>query len=112
MDVEKLSDEDDMDEVMAYANYLMARGDMSILDIQQTLEDKGLSGQGASYVVSNLENGASSAKKTEAQKDMIFGALWCIGGTVATIMDIGYIFWGAIVFGGFQFFRGLMNANG
>jgi len=36
---------------------------------------------------------------------MIFGALWCIGGTVATITDIGYIFWGAILFGAIQFFE-------
>jgi hypothetical protein len=38
---------------------------------------------------------------------MIFGALWCIGGTVLTISNTGYIFWGAIVFGGIQFFKGL-----
>jgi hypothetical protein len=46
---------------------------------------------------------------------MFFGALWAIGGTIATV--IGYssaggggkyiVFWGAIVFGAVDFFVGL-----
>jgi hypothetical protein len=40
---------------------------------------------------------------------MLFGALWCIGGIIATVSDLGYIFWGAIVFGAIQFFRGLTS---
>ena len=48
---------------------------------------------------------------------MLFGALWCVGGLVVTIG--GYvlaakngggsymIFWGAVIFGAIQFFRGL-----
>jgi hypothetical protein len=50
-------------------------------------------------------------KKEKAKNDMIYGAIWCIGGTVLTLADIGYIFWGAILFGGIQFFRGLVNSN-
>lgn len=41
---------------------------------------------------------------------MLFGALWCIGGIVATATDIGLIFWGAIVFGAIQFIKGLINS--
>ncbi|MES2288077.1 MAG: hypothetical protein V4547_20490 [Bacteroidota bacterium] len=47
--------------------------------------------------------------KEKAKRDMLFGALWCIGGIIATSAHIGFIFWGAIVFGGIQFFRGLIN---
>lgn len=47
--------------------------------------------------------------KEKAKRDMLFGALWCVGGIIATLADIGFIFWGAIVFGGIQFFRGLIN---
>ncbi|GAB3936659.1 hypothetical protein [Mucilaginibacter myungsuensis] len=50
-----------------------------------------------------------AAFREQAQKDMIYGALWCVGGTVLTIADVGFIFWGAIVFGGIQFFKGLSN---
>ncbi|MES2141232.1 MAG: hypothetical protein V4511_16105 [Bacteroidota bacterium] len=47
--------------------------------------------------------------KEKAKRDMLFGALWCIGGIIATAAHIGFIFWGAIIFGGIQFFRGLIN---
>ncbi len=46
------------------------------------------------------------------QKDMLFGALWCIGGLAATMADIGYIFWGAIIFGAGQFIKGMSNYSG
>ena len=55
---------------------------------------------------------ASQADRDKSRNDMIFGALWCVGGTIATAMDIGYIFWGAIVFGGIQFIRGAMAHSG
>jgi len=49
-------------------------------------------------------------KREKAKNDMIYGAIWCIGGTLLTLAHIGYIFWGAILFGGIQFFRGLVNS--
>lgn len=62
----------------------------------------------------------SQAGSGRASKDILHGALWCVGGTIATV--IGYlhasdgggggryfIFWGAIVFGGFQLLRGLFS---
>jgi len=39
----------------------------------------------------------------------MYGALWCVGGIIATMSDIGAIFWGAIIFGAIQFFKGLSN---
>ncbi len=42
---------------------------------------------------------------------MAYGALWCIGGTIHTIVDVGYIFWGVIAFGTFQFIKGAVNSN-
>jgi hypothetical protein len=52
-----------------------------------------------------------SAKKKQAENDMLYGALWCIGGIIATAAHIGFIFWGAILFGGIQFCRGLFNSK-
>ncbi|KAB1157952.1 hypothetical protein [Flavobacterium luteum] len=52
-----------------------------------------------------------SAQKKQAENDMLYGALWCIGGIIATAAHIGFIFWGAILFGGIQFFRGLINSK-
>ena len=48
-------------------------------------------------------------EKEGAKRDMVYGALWCVGGVIATIADFGYIFIGAIVFGGIQFLKGLYN---
>ena len=58
---------------------------------------------------------ASSADASAALRKMFFGALWAIGGTIATV--IGYssaggggkyiVFWGAILFGAVDFFIGL-----
>lgn len=44
-----------------------------------------------------------------AVKNMIFGALWCVGGIVGTVANVGYVFWGAIIFGGFQFIKGAIE---
>ncbi len=60
---------------------------------------------------SNIEKHSKEEGIESAQKDMLYGALWCIGGIVATVADFGYIFWGAIVFGGIQFFKGLFSSN-
>lgn len=46
-------------------------------------------------------------RNDKAEKDMLYGGLWFVGGLLGTTADIGFIFWGAILFGGFQFVRGL-----
>jgi hypothetical protein len=53
--------------------------------------------------------------KETAKKNMLVGALWCVGGTIATIVGASMasgggtylVFWGAIIFGAIQFFTGL-----
>jgi len=40
---------------------------------------------------------------------MVIGGIFCIGGIIATVADIGYIFYGAIIFGGIQFIKGLIK---
>jgi hypothetical protein len=57
-----------------------------------------------------------------AEKQMLSGAVWCIGGLLVTgitwlVAASGsgggtyVVAWGAILFGGIQFFRGLGNRN-
>ncbi|MDR3094395.1 MAG: hypothetical protein LBU62_07140 [Bacteroidales bacterium] len=58
-----------------------------------------------------------SAKKKKANKDMIAGALWCIGGTIVTVMTYSaassggryMVAWGAIIFGAIQFIKGAVS---
>lgn len=79
-------------------------------ETKNILISQGVDEHSASTIVANLEQEIDAAKKTGAQKDMLYGALWCIGGIIATVADFGYIFWGAILFGAIQFFRGAANS--
>lgn len=55
--------------------------------------------------------------KEQANHDMVVGALWCIGGGLVTALTYSVaqgggtylVCWGAIIFGGIQFLKGLFN---
>lgn len=55
--------------------------------------------------------------KAAAKKDMLVGGLWLFGGLAVTFISYSaasgggrYVMaWGAVIFGGFQFIRGLIN---
>ena len=82
--------------------------DVEVID---DLVRQGVDHDTAAAMVANLQNQIYHAKKERARKDMLYGALWCIGGIIATAANIGFIFWGAILFGGIQFFKGVANAG-
>jgi hypothetical protein len=95
--------------VYQYAANLLANGNKSGADVERLLLLKGLDADSASSVVRELEGPIRDAKKAQAKKDILHGGLWCIGGIALTLADIGFIFWGAILFGGVQFIKGLTN---
>ena len=84
---------------------------------QKLVDEFGMKPLAASRIVEEVHtaedphNGAS---------DMFAGALWCIGGIVVTVAtyeaagpgDTFIIAWGAILFGAFQFFKGLLSVSG
>jgi len=45
------------------------------------------------------------------KKDMLYGGLICLGGIIATLIDLGFIFYGAIIAGTLQFLKGAMLYN-
>jgi hypothetical protein len=101
-----------INEIYDFAAYLMIdQGYSSSATKQALIEEKGLDDESATLVVENLGNQIKNVKKEGANKDMLYGALWCVGGIIATIADFGYIFWGAIIFGAFQFIKGAANSN-
>ncbi|WP_428740450.1 hypothetical protein [Tenacibaculum sp.] len=100
-----------VNQIYEYAASLMVNEKKNAFETKKTLIEQGLDEESASTVVNNLEQQIKDAKKEGANKDMLYGALWCIGGIVATAADIGFIFWGAIVFGGIQFFKGVANSS-
>ncbi len=98
-----------VDHVYEYAANQLVHGKKSAFEVEQLLIGKGLDAESAGVVVSNLETHLKDARRKQAKKDMLYGALWCVGGLALTLADIGFIFWGAIIFGGIQFFKGVSN---
>jgi hypothetical protein len=90
--------------------------------IEKNLTEKGLDGETAATVVSNLKQARAKALKNAGRKNMLYGALWCIGGVVVTALSYQasanggggkyFLAWGAILFGGIQFFRGMIQSSG
>jgi hypothetical protein len=88
--------------------------------IQQGLTERGLDAGEASVVVHHLERAHVEARKAAGRKNMIFGALWCFGGIALTALTYraaanagggkSIVAWGAILFGGIQFVRGLIQS--
>ena len=62
----------------------------------------------ANEMYNNIETQFDDAKRSAAKKDIIWGAIWAVGGLVVTVSGVGLVAWGAILFGGFQFFKGLI----
>lgn len=98
------------DKIYGYAADLLVNQKRTGDQTRDALIEQGIDEESAATIVSNLEDEIRKAKKDRANKDMLYGALWAIGGTIATLAEVGYIFWGAIVFGAIQFFKGLANS--
>ena len=99
-------------EIYNYAANLIVNEKKTSTDVRSALAEKGLSEDAAYTIVRNVEDEIKKAKREAGSKDMIYGALWCVGGTIATFANIGFIFWGAILFGGIQFIKGAVNFFG
>jgi hypothetical protein len=93
-----------------YAANLLIHEKKTSQEVIGLLQKEGIDAKSAKNIVSKVEEQIKFAKKTRVNKDMLYGALWCIGGIVLTLAHVGYIFWGAIVFGAIQFFRGAANS--
>ncbi|WP_430814381.1 hypothetical protein [Carboxylicivirga sp. RSCT41] len=108
----ELTEQEAVDQIYNFAANLMVNEKKNASETRAALVEQGLSEDVAGTVVKNLQSQISDAKKKRANKDILWGAIWCVGGIVATAAEIGYIFWGAIVFGGIQLIRGLINSQG
>lgn len=83
--------------------------ELSDKNIERKLIKRGFDEETAEHMVMEAKDlYKEEILRGKAKKDIIFGALWCVGGTVATLANIGFIFWGAIVFGFIQMVRGFI----
>lgn len=104
-----------VNKVYAFAADLMTEQKKSATETKSILIEQGLRAEDAEVVVTNLQAQIDQAKNEAANKNMLYGALWCIGGllvtalTYSTASDGGtyVVAWGAVVFGAIQFFKGV-----
>ena len=93
--------------IISEANRLLFEENLTAEETIPRLVALGAEPEFATHVTGELIRQFRVQRKAQGQKDVLYGLLWVLGGAVLTAADIGYIFWGAIVFGGFQFFMGL-----
>lgn len=96
-----------LDEVMESAAKQMIEMKKSPEETLQNLREQGIPEESAAVAIQAIRE----AVKERGNKDMLYGGLWFVGGVVATVAEIGYIFWGAIVFGAIQFIQGYMKSR-
>lgn len=116
--MEGQSQDDIVKAVYAYAAEEM-RNDVPNDKIKASLVERGLSEDVAASVVSDLAKAKSDLIRETGNKNMLYGALWAIGGTVVTMATYSaakgggtyIVAWGAILFGIVQFFQGLSQAS-
>lgn len=114
------------EDALNFAAHLMVEQHKSHNETHSILIEHGLDKESATNIVSAVQNRIEEHKQDEytlkqeaARKDMVRGGLWCGLGIVVTIGSYAMasggghyvVAWGAIIFGGIQFFRGLMNTE-
>jgi hypothetical protein len=101
--------QENLNQIYNYSYNLINIENKSLDEVKFILTEKGHNENDISWVIRQLL--FKEEEKNKANNDMLYGALWCVGGIAATIAEIGYIFWGAILFGAIQFFKGASNVE-
>ncbi|KXX72710.1 hypothetical protein [Flammeovirga sp. SJP92] len=97
MQVKTNIQQDAVNQVYEYTANLMVTEKKSAAEAKAILMAKGLKEEVTTIIVDNIQQQINEAKAKQGNKDMLYGALWCIGGLVLTLI---------IVFGSIQFLKG------
>jgi hypothetical protein len=104
------------EEKYTYAAEMLLKLGKSPVEAEQILINDGMDENTSEQVLKNL---AADEAKRNSKKNMLWGAVWCIGGILVTALTYSnassgggsyVVAWGAIVFGAVQFFKGLLNS--
>lgn len=95
-----------------YAADLYLNHNYTWSQVRFELMKQGLSSSDAETIVENLQKQEKEAKNKGSNKLIRNGALWCGGGLFLTIITGGqYLFWGAIVYGGYLLIKGIYHKS-
>ncbi|MGR6088575.1 MAG: hypothetical protein ACU4F9_10390 [Arcticibacter sp.] len=95
-----------LEELLEYAKNQIINENQNPSDVKNILLSKGLEED----IIDRMLIEIKEFKETNSKKsnnDLIFGFLWLAIGIGLTFANIGYIFWGAIVYGGYRLYKGL-----
>lgn len=102
--------QDFVNRVYEYAVDLYTNQDYSWGQVRTELINQGLTEADATTVVENLKEQEHEAKKDAANKELGYGALWAIGGVALTVITGGaFIFYGAVLWGGWLLLKGIWH---
>ena len=118
MENQDLEAQELVNKIYEYATDLMFEQEISPSETKDILIEQGLAPEDADIVISNLQAQMREAKISVANKNMLYGALWCIGGLLVTALTyaaasegggIYIVTGGAILGGAIQFLKGLFQ---
>jgi hypothetical protein len=103
---------------LRFAATQMASGESNHA-VHSALVANGLDKESATTVVTNVAEMRSEAIRERGRKNMLYGLLWLIGGTVVTVGTYAaasgggtyVVAWGAIVVGAIKWLRGLSQST-
>lgn len=117
---EKIDQQEIVNQIYGFTADMLYNQKKSIEETKAALIENGLRAEDADVVIANLQNQYKQEKREAGNKNMLYGALWCIGGLLVTILTYSaasdggtyVVAWGAVIFGAIQFFKGLFQRLG
>ena len=117
---EKIDQQEIVNQIYGFTADMLYNQKKSIEETKAALIENGLRAEDADVVIANLQNQYKQEKREAGNKNMHYGALWCVGGLLVTILTYSaasdggtyVVAWGAVIFGAIQFFKGLFQRLG
>ena len=112
---EQIDQQEIVNQIYGFTADMLYDQKKSVGETKAALIENGLNPEEADVVINNLQNQYNKEKKEAGNKNMMYGALWCVGGILVTVLTYSaasdggtyVIAWGAVIFGAIQFFKGL-----
>ena len=117
---EHIDQQEIVNQIYGFTADMLYNQKKSVEETKAALIENGLSSEDADVVINNLQNQYNKEKKEAGNKNMLYGALWCVGGILVTVLTYSaasnggtyVVAWGAVIFGAIQFFKGVFQRLG
>ena len=117
---EHIDQQEIVNQIYGFTADMLYNQKKSVEETKAALIENGLNSEDADVVINNLQNQYNKEKKEAGNKNMLYGALWCVGGILVTVLTYSaasnggtyVVAWGAVIFGAIQFFKGVFQRLG